>query len=267
MRRMILITLAILLAAPAARAIEHSFETTEKPKTILAIFPHPDDENMIGHVLAKYARLGHKVLVIIATDGKYGTRLPGTKAGEELGMLRMEESRCACERLGISPPIYLHIERLDTMNGVRAFLNGRKRMYNELKGHIDRLDPDVLITFGPDGEYGHSEHIVTGAVVEELLLREGWVDKYPLYFPADKEDDVADNEELSFVDMRYMNLAISYTDEDERKMFEAAKCYVSQMTKEEVDDLIELASKNKSNTKYFRRFSAARGTRQDFWDN
>ncbi|MBK8415121.1 MAG: hypothetical protein IPL22_11940 [Bacteroidetes bacterium] len=52
----------------------------------------------------------------------------------------------------------------------------------KLKKHIELLQPDVLITFGPDGEYGHSEHIVTSAVVQEVLLREGWVEKYPLFF-------------------------------------------------------------------------------------
>jgi hypothetical protein len=39
-------------------------------KSILGIFPHPDDENMIGPVLAKYSRLGHNVYIIIARDGK-----------------------------------------------------------------------------------------------------------------------------------------------------------------------------------------------------
>ncbi len=40
----------------------------QKSKTIVGVFAHPDDENMIGDVLAKYARLGNKVYVIIATD-------------------------------------------------------------------------------------------------------------------------------------------------------------------------------------------------------
>ncbi len=46
-------------------------------------------------------------------------------------------------------------------------------MIDELKTYIQKLKPDILITFGPDGEYGHSEHIVTWAIVTELLLREG----------------------------------------------------------------------------------------------
>jgi N-acetylglucosamine malate deacetylase 2 len=130
-------------------------------KTILGIFPHPDDENMLGHVFAKYARLGHQVYIIIATDGKDGTRVTSIPAGDSLGMLRQQESICACEKLGVNPPIFFHIDRMDTKFGVRPYLEGRKRFLQDLKAQILRLQPDVLITYGPEGEYGHSEHIVT----------------------------------------------------------------------------------------------------------
>lgn len=235
-------------------------------KTLLAIFSHPDDENMIGPVLAKYSRLGHNVYVIIATDGKDGTRVTKIPAGDSLGRLRQEESRCACEKLKINPPIYLHIDRLDTKFGVRPYLNGRKKAMEELKKYIEKLHPDLLITFGPDGEYGHSEHIVIGAMVTELLLTHGWVDKYPLYFPVDAKEDVMDDDELSYVDKKYFNLSIVYTDEDKQKMIEAGKCYVTQFTPAEMKALIDVATKNKKNTKHFRRFIVSQKTRTEFWD-
>ena len=51
------------------------FSWSQNKKNLLAIFAHPDDESAIGEVLVKYAKLGHKVQVIIATDGKDGTRV------------------------------------------------------------------------------------------------------------------------------------------------------------------------------------------------
>lgn len=234
-------------------------------KTILGIFPHPDDENMIGSVLAKYSRLGHNVYIIIATDGKDGTRVTKIPAGDSLGAIRQQETICACEKLKINPPIYLHIDRLDTKFGVRPYLNGRKKALEELKQNIQKINPDVLITFGPDGEYGHSEHIVTGAMVTELLLKEGWVDKYPLYFPVDIKEDVIDDDDLSYVDKKYINLKVVYTDEDEQKMIEAAKCYVTQFTPEEIKELVDLVTKNKANTKYFRKFIVSKENRTEFW--
>lgn len=240
-------------------------ETEQENKiTILGIFSHPDDENMIGHVLAKYARLGHKVFIIIATDGKNGTRVTTIPAGDSLGILRQQESISACEKLKINPPIFLNIERLDTKFGVRSYLNGRKKLMEKLKMYLQQLQPDVLLTFGPDGEYGHSEHIVTGAVVAELLLREGWVDKYPLYFPVDIKEDVVEDNDLGYVDREYLNLRVHYSDEDEKKMFEAAKCYVTQFTPEEVRELIESESSNRANIKFFRRFSVSKGMEKDF---
>ena len=233
-------------------------------KTILGIFTHPDDENMIGHVLAKYARLGNKVYIIIATDGKDGTRVTNIPAGDSLGKIRQLESTCACEKLGINPPIFLNINRLDTKYGVRPFLSGREMLLTDIKKTIQTLQPDLLITFGPEGEYGHAEHIVTGAIVIDLLLREGWVEKYPLYFPVDKKGDVEEGDGNSFVDDRYLNVAITYTEEDETKSFEAAKCYVSQFEPEEIKNLIDDEVANKTNTKFFRQFSTLKVMKNEF---
>lgn len=235
-------------------------------KTILAIFPHPDDENMIGHVLAKYARLGHHVYIIIATDGKDGTRVTTIPAGDSLGLIRQQESICACEKLKINPPIFLHINRLDTKFGVRPYLDGRRKAMEELKQYISKIAPDLLLTFGPDGEYGHSEHIVTGAMVTEILLREGWVDKYPLYFPVDIREDVMDDSALSYIDGKYINMKVVYTDEDEQKMIEAAKCYGTQFTPGEIAELIDLVTKHTANAKYFRKFIVSNKTMTEFWD-
>lgn len=257
--------LTVLIAICCSTLVYSSFGQTNK-KTILGIFPHPDDENMIGQVLAKYARLGHDVYIIIATDGKDGTRVTNIPAGDSLGTLRQMETICACESLGINPPIYLHIHRLDTKFGVRPYLNGRKIFMEALKKHIQYFKPDVLLTFGPDGEYGHSEHIVTGAMVTELLLREGWVEKYPIYFPVDVEEDVMEDDELGYVDKQYLNLKITYTDEDEQKMINAAKCYNTQFTAQEIQVLMEEVTKDKSNRKYFRKFNVTKEMKIDFWD-
>ena len=235
-------------------------------KAILGIFAHPDDENIVGTVLAKYSREGHNVYIIITTDGKDGTRVARIPAGDSLGVIRQKETICACEKLKINPPIYLSIDKLDTKYGTRQYLNGRKKVIEELKKYIEKINPDVLITFGPDGEYGHSEHIVTGAIVTELLLKEGWVDKYPLYFPVDIKEDVIDDDELSYIDKKYINLKVLYSDEDKQRMIEAGKCYVTQFTPEEMKEMTDLVTKNKANIKYFRRFIASRKTRTEFWD-
>src|ERR1700749_1555936 len=81
-------------------------QTLQAKRTILFVGAHPDDETAISEVLHKYARLGNKVIVIIATDGKVGTRVTKIPAGDSLGMLRRAESVCGCGKLGVEPPIF-----------------------------------------------------------------------------------------------------------------------------------------------------------------
>ena len=83
-----------------------------KKKTILFVGAHPDDETAISEVLTKYARLGNKVYVIVATNGKGGTRVTKIPEGDSLGNIRKTESECGCKALGIEPPIFFGIERL-----------------------------------------------------------------------------------------------------------------------------------------------------------
>ena len=223
-------------------------------RIILGVFAHPDDENLVGPTLAKYARMGNKVYVIIATDGSNGTRVTKIPAGEELAKVRRLETICACEKLGINKPIYFSQPRLDTLFGLRPYLNSHALTKTLLKAKIEELKPDAIITFGPDGEYGHSEHIVIGSIVQELLLREGWVDKYPLYFPVFTKEQLGDDESVGYIDPRYINLTVKFSDADSIRYMEAAKCYVSQFTEKEIAQLITDAKNDKEKSAHFRRF-------------
>lgn len=155
-----------------------------KKRTILFVGAHPDDETAISEVLHKYASMGNKVYVIIATDGKDGTRVTKIPAGDSLGRLRRLESACGCKNLGLEPPIFLGIERLDTKIGTGKYFREYQRFLDSLKLKIPQINPDIIICAGPDGDTHHSEHIVVNGTVTELLLAEGWVDRYPLYFFA-----------------------------------------------------------------------------------
>jgi LmbE family N-acetylglucosaminyl deacetylase len=240
-----------------------SFSALAKQKTILVVVPHPDDETAVDSVLAKYARLGNKVVLVIATDGKYGTRVTKIPEGDVLGQLRQKESVCAAEKLGIEPPIFFSIDRLDTRNGVRPYFNNHKKFRDLLKEKLIELKPDAIIAFGPDGDTHHSEHIVVGAAVTEILLSEGWVDKFPLYYMAfSKLPD--DTEELGYVHEQYFNLKVDYSQEDENKAVAAYKCYETQFTPEEMQQEMNRRIKDKSNAAYFRRFYVKKRLQKDF---
>ena len=257
MQRIILLT-GILLCFVS------TFSQTEKLyRTILFIGAHPDDETAMGEVLAKYASLGNKVFIMIASDGKDGTRVTKIPAGDSLGSLRKAESVCGCVKLGIQPPIFLSIERLDTKIGVGKYFNCHKQLMDSLRLKIPMINPDVIISFGPDGDTHHSEHIVTGGAVTELLLAEGWVDKYPLYYLAWKKG-MTDVDDLGYVDEQYFNVEVDYTQEDENKALEAFRCYVTQYTEQEFKDETERKLKDTNNTIFFRKFLVKKGLQKDF---
>ncbi len=233
-------------------------------KTILFIGAHPDDETAIPEVLAKYARLGNKVFIIVATDGKNGTRVTNIPAGDSLGNLRKAESTCGCKKMGIEPPIFLSIERLDTKIGVGEYFKCHQQLLDSLRIKIPAINPDVIITLGPDGDTHHAEHIVVGAAVTELLLREGWVDKYPLYYLAWKKGNTTSIDDLGYVDDQYFNVQVDYTQEDENKADEVLKCFVTQYTPDEMKEENDRKINDPNNSIYFRRFVVLKGLKKDF---
>lgn len=237
---------------------------SQKQKTILFIGAHPDDETALGEVLSKYAKMGSKVFVMIATDGSNGTRVTKIPAGDSLGNLRKAESTCGCAKLGIQPPLFLSIERLDTKIGVGKYFKCHKQLLDSLKIKIPAINPDAILTFGPDGDTHHSEHIVVSGAITELLLAEGWVDKYPLYYAAWKKDKTG-VEELGYVHEQYFNVRVDYTADDKRKAMEALKCYVTQYTPEEIKEENEKKLKDPDNSVYFRRFVVKKGIQHGFF--
>jgi len=149
-------------------------------KRLLAVFAHPDDEGAVAGTLAKYARSGVQVTLVCATKGEAGEISdPSLATPENLGSVRENELRCACEAIGVSN---LHLlgycdsgmEGTDENRLPAAFINADP---NEVKGKLVRIireiRPHVVITFEPYGWYGHPDHIATGRYANEAFQLAG----------------------------------------------------------------------------------------------
>lgn len=123
--------------------------------TLLAVYAHPDDEAFgSGGTLAKYATAGHDVYVVTATRGEAGQISdPDLATPAALPEVREEELRCACRIYGVHSPIFL-----DYVDGQLTIVN-QGQAVARLVRIIRELRPQVLITFGPDGIYGHYDHL------------------------------------------------------------------------------------------------------------
>lgn len=137
-------------------------------RTLVAIWAHADDEGPVGPVLARYAREGVQVHMIIATDGAQGAANTSVPRGPAIAKLRVEEARCSAQALGIQPPILLGFPD-GALGHYLADPAMLYRLTQRLAEELQRLQPDVLITWGPDGGYGHPDHRIISSIVSQLV--------------------------------------------------------------------------------------------------
>jgi LmbE family N-acetylglucosaminyl deacetylase len=137
------------------------------PLKLMCILAHPDDESLgMGGILARYAAEGIETHLVTATRGERGRNRDGTRSLpiDELGRIREGELRAAAAVLGVSEVRFLDYldQALDQADPAEALA--------KLVGHLRRVRPQVVVSFGPDGGYGHPDHVAisqfaTAAVV------------------------------------------------------------------------------------------------------
>lgn len=134
--------------------------SAERRHRLMVVTAHPDDESLgFGGTIAKYAALGNEVTLVTFTRGERGrwqgippgdVRHPGAPA---LGRVREEELRRAAGVLGIARVDVWDCgdQQVDRMPQHEAVT----RLADVIRG----VRPEVVLTFGPDGAYGHPDHI------------------------------------------------------------------------------------------------------------
>ena len=123
---------------------------------LLCVLAHPDDESLgNGGILAKYAAEGVETYVLTATRGERGwfgppEDNPGLAA---LGQIREGELRAAAAVLGVR-----EVALLDYIDGDLDQADPAEATA-QIAAHIRRIRPQVVVTFDPNGAYGHPDHI------------------------------------------------------------------------------------------------------------
>jgi len=127
---------------------------------LMVVGAHPDDETLgFGGTLARYASEGVETFLVTATRGdrgRYFGHPPGSPehpGAEALGRLREQELRQAAAALGVARVEILEfgdqqLDRADAREAIAA-----------LVARIRDVRPQVILTFAPDGAYGHPDHI------------------------------------------------------------------------------------------------------------
>lgn len=132
--------------------------------TFLYVFPHPDDESFgPAPALARQRREGHAVHLLTLTRGeatkerhKHGLSKPA------MGAARYDEMQDVAEALDLSS-----LEVLGLPDGGLAGLNPLD-LEAVVRAHVERVAPDVLVTYAVHGISGHHDHLVSHAVVKRV---------------------------------------------------------------------------------------------------
>lgn len=158
---------------------------TDTPR-LLFVHAHPDDETLTtGGTIAHYVARGAQVRVITCTLGEEGEIIGerwahlAVDAADQLGGYRIGELTAALNALGIAEPEYLGgagrwrdsgMEGTPPRHHPRFVDADPREAVGALVSVIRELRPHVVVTYDPQGGYGHPDHIhaheVTMAAIE-----------------------------------------------------------------------------------------------------
>jgi LmbE family N-acetylglucosaminyl deacetylase len=132
----------------------------------MAVLAHPDDESLgFGGTLARYGKEGVQTFLVTATRGENGRAgLSKSNSPEQLGQVREAELRAAASVLAISEVCFL-----DYIDGALDRVDSAEAI-DKIAAHIRRLRPDVVLTFGPEGAYGHPDHIAISQLTTSAIV-------------------------------------------------------------------------------------------------
>lgn len=136
--------------------------------TLVAFHAHPDDEALLtSGTMARAAAQGHRVVLVVATDGDLGLASRAYAADGGLGARRLEELRRSAGALGVARVVYLGYadsgmtgepppDPPDRQRFVRAPV---EEAAERLARVLQEERASVLLSYDRNGGYGHRDHV------------------------------------------------------------------------------------------------------------
>lgn len=134
-------------------------------KRVLAIFAHPDDEQLVAALLSRAVEGGAEVFMITATAGEAGTQMPQVARQQELGIIRTAEVLKNGYALGLKAQEVWGMPDGGLERDV-PFL----ALVTEIVKAFHRYEPDLVVTFWPEsGASAHPDHMRMGLAAREAV--------------------------------------------------------------------------------------------------
>lgn len=154
--------------------------------TVLGVWAHPDDEAYLsGALLAALAAVDRPAVCVTATRGEAADPDAGARARAALAAVRTRELEDALAILGVSDHHWL-----DLPDGGCAEVDAAGPVAR-IRAVLDQVQPDTVLTFGPDGVTGHPDHRAVSRWVDLALDQAGGDVRllHPVETPATAQRD------------------------------------------------------------------------------
>lgn len=173
---------------------------------LLVMVPHPDDETFgSGGTLLSFLARDEPCGVVTLTLGDAGKTLDLCDTRRELAELRRAELKACLQALGLlTHPGSVHEQQHYPDGQVAAHL---PEVTDVVRDALRRYQPEIVLTFPPDGLNGHPDHVATHQAVKTAweewpagtrptlwyyALNREWLDTpSPLYLPPNRVHDVS----------------------------------------------------------------------------
>jgi LmbE family N-acetylglucosaminyl deacetylase len=162
------------------------------PRRLLVVYAHPDDESFgSAGTIARYSAAGVAAHYACATRGECGSVAPELLDGHaDIGALRTAELACAARALGLAAVHFLGYRDSgmqgtpDNQHPSALAQAPLEAVAGKVVALIRALRPQVVVTFGPYGGYGHPDHIAIHRATRDACAASGDAAHYPEQFAA-----------------------------------------------------------------------------------
>ncbi|AUX68693.1 hypothetical protein CHX26_03470 [Porphyrobacter sp. HT-58-2] len=222
-------TISLAMLGATAFAPVAAEEPRSQPLQVTVVLAHPDDELPMAPALAALARQGAEVTLIYATNGDAGPGVSDLPPGQELGAVRFEEANCAMRALSAKAAV-------DFRFGDGTLGTGAHHDNSAARGLAEALanwlgDMDLVLTWGPDGGYGHADHRMVSAIVTQIAQARPAAERPKLLYvgiPTGSLPPVPEMVAWATTDPALLTETIAYTPADLAAATAAAQCHVTQ---------------------------------------
>ena len=209
---------------------------------ILYIFPHPDDESFgPAAAISHQARTGHEVYLLTLTrGGATKERFKYNYSIERMGKARYAEMQEVAKVLKLAD-----LTVLDFPDSGLKEADPRK-VENVVRTHIQKVDPQVVVTYPVHGISGFADHLVAHHVVKRVFLElkgSRNLQRLAFYTLTRQAAEQGQHHRLSFSTAEDIDCVMEVDEQDVQLLKDALGCYKTYQDMIEKTGVKNLATK------------------------